>query len=97
MAYSCSDFTSDILDQLEHLGLINSNSIDDDGLSAQADAALNAIDKLTNDRAELLQCLESAIPFVEQFCASADHDDPAHALLAAYCSAINTAKGGEQP
>jgi hypothetical protein len=43
MAYSCSDFTSDVIDNLIRLGLVNENEIEDDNPQAQASIVIRAI------------------------------------------------------
>ncbi|MGV7240442.1 hypothetical protein [Caballeronia sp. M23-90] len=60
MAYSCSDFTDDVLNTLISLGLVDRDAIADNDPQAQAEVALKAIAELARRSADADRILDGA-------------------------------------
>ena len=60
MAYSCSDFTDDVLNTLISLGLVDRDAIADNDPQAQAEVALWAIAGLARRSADADRILDAA-------------------------------------
>lgn len=60
MAYSCSDFTDDVLNTLISLGLVDAYAIADNYPQAQAEVALKAIVELARRSADADRILDGA-------------------------------------
>ena len=60
MAYSCSDFTDDVLNTLISLGLVDRDAIADNDPQAQAEVALSAIAELARRSADADRILDAA-------------------------------------
>jgi len=60
MAYSCSDFTDDVLNTLISLGLVDRDAIADNDPRAQAEVALRAIAELARRSADADRILDAA-------------------------------------
>lgn len=69
MAYSCSDFTDDVLNTLISLGLVDCDAIADNDPQAQAELALRAIADVARKSADAARILDADL-FFNEVCAS---------------------------